>query len=201
MSFHLPHILLNTLHPPEQLDRAFLGIFGPETGTTKGTEAPGLYRSCSSVILTLVSPTPTTSQEEALNLLTDPEALWTVLLINAPLRMADELRLEPEQHMTPIAQYIRGICGTVVAQRIHITRVVDELKGRINETVGPTCNSNQHINHRLLTNLVLISFILPRRWAAQMGNRISTISLTTSRSPNQDCTIGLSKHAMRYSKA
>ena len=128
------------MHSSEQLDRAFLGIFGPGIRKANSTGAPCLYKSCSSVVLTLVSPTPTASQEEALSLLAEPEALWTVLLINAPLRMADKLRLEPDQYMTPIAQFIRGICGTVIAQRIHIARLVNELKGQISATVGLVLN-------------------------------------------------------------
>ena len=49
--------------------------------------------------------------------------------------MADELRLEPDQYMTPIAQYVRGVCCAVATQRIHISRLVDELRERMNATV------------------------------------------------------------------
>ena len=156
LSFHLPHLLLKTKEAVEQHDRELLQHCSPDQRISSSSKPPSLYRSCSSVILTLVFPEQTCLREEALHLLAEPEALWTVLLINAPLRMADDLRLEPDQYMTPIAQFIRAICGTVVAQRVHISRLIDELRERMNATVG-IFGQAEHCDRTLLTCYSLAS--------------------------------------------
>jgi len=64
-------------------------------------------------------------------LLTRPEALWNVLVINGSWRLAMRYRTEPAEYQTPLAQFIRGICSTIISQRANTTYILDELKERL----------------------------------------------------------------------
>src|SRR5207247_128579 len=90
-----------------------------------------LYKAASSVLLSLVVPEEKKSREEAHDLLTKPEALWTVLAINSPLYMAKGFQQEPAEFLTPLAQFVRGICGAVNSQRIHFDPILEGLKERL----------------------------------------------------------------------
>ena len=72
-------------------------------------------------------------REEALGLLSNPEALWTVLTINGPLNTVDGFSRDPAEFMTPLAQFVRGICGTVRSQRTQADAIFEDLKKQLQE--------------------------------------------------------------------
>lgn len=135
-SFHLDHILLDK--PARDMDatggamdydRRYIDLFQPRLAVSDDV-ALALYKASSSVLLTLAVPEPAASHEEDIDLLANSEALWTVLAINAPTHVVDGFRQEQLEHLTPLAQFIRGICITLVSQRIHLTHILAELKLR-----------------------------------------------------------------------
>ena len=135
-SFHLEHILLDK--PVQDMDaadaamdydRRYIGLFRPYS-TTSDDVPLALYKASSSVLLTLAFPEPAAAHEEDIDLLANPETLWTVLVINAPTHIVDGFRQEQLEHLTPLAQFIRGICIALVSQRVHLTHIFAELKLR-----------------------------------------------------------------------
>lgn len=135
-SFHLDHIILDKpVHDMDitdgvmDYDRRYIGLFQPYSAVAD--EVPlALYKASTSVLLTLAVPEPAAAHEEDNDLLANPETLWTVLVINAPTQIVDGFRQEQPEHLTPLAQFIRGICITLVSQRIHLTCIFAKLKLR-----------------------------------------------------------------------
>ena len=137
LSFHLPHLLLQSWEDSSQeleaLDRELLGIFSPDP-RLRDDERPGrLYRASSSVLLSLVVPINAESHEEAVDLLTVPEALWTVLLVNGSIHAADGFPSDPVEFLTPLTQFVRGVCGAVKLQRMHVSMILEGLKKQLLE--------------------------------------------------------------------
>ena len=132
---------------PEALDREFLGYFGPDQITLVEGHKARLYKASSSVLLTLVVPDKQESREEALDLLARPEALWTVLVINGPTHVSDGFFSDPLEYLTPLAQFVRGICGVINSQRMNIDPVFAELKRQLLECsvclIEPTSSPGQ----------------------------------------------------------
>lgn len=87
----------------------------------------------SSVLLSIVVPQEDQFHEEALDLLAMPEALWTVLVINGPINAIDGFQRDPVEFFTPIAQFVRGICGAIHSQRVHVSPILERLKKRLPE--------------------------------------------------------------------
>ena len=115
-----------------------MGKFRPYRNDDENVDETRLYRASTSVLLSLVVPEKQLIQEEAVHLLSNPEALWTVLVINAPSRMVEEVRQEPEKFLTPLAQFVRGIRCALVSQRIHIVQILKEMKNQLKGTVSDT---------------------------------------------------------------
>lgn len=131
LSFHLPHFLLQrpaSQESPDTADREFLGYFGPKQYSKPGKSLPHLYKTSSSVLLTLVVPQEQTSRQEEHSLISTPEALWNVIIINGSWHMAMVSSQEPVEYLTPLAQFIRAICSTVTAQKDHMVLLLQELK-------------------------------------------------------------------------
>ena len=87
------------------------------------------------MLLTLAVP-ETAATESKQSLLSNPEAIWTVLMVNGPHPIARNFRGEPSEYLTPLAQFIRGTCYAVTAQKIHIDDVIQAIKIRVNDLVG-----------------------------------------------------------------
>lgn len=84
------------------------------------------------MLLTLVTPQEQQSRQEEQSLISKPVASWTVLVINGPVRPIGSRSREPQDFLTPVAQYIRGVCSTVYSQRFNILPIFQELKEQFN---------------------------------------------------------------------
>jgi len=116
------------------LDREFLTLFGPDTRST-ASNMDRLYEAASSVLLTLVVPDSDNSSEgHPLGLWTNPEALWTILTFNAPNDAVDNFRGESVEFLTPLAQFVRGVCAVIRSQRINLCPILDILKERLQKS-------------------------------------------------------------------
>jgi hypothetical protein len=94
----------------------------------------GVFKATTSVILTIAIPEESASRQEEIGLLKSPRGLWTVMVVNCPLRLASDLEQEPSVHLTPIAQYLRGISLSVHTQRMNGEAIYDHLKERLGES-------------------------------------------------------------------
>ena len=112
-------------------DREFLRYFGSHEPPSVTKRGGSLHKTSTSVLLTLVVPKQTEIAEEAIDLLSKPEAIWTVLIINGPTNTADGFSPDPEAFLTPLAQFFRGICGAIYMQRVNINEILEELKKRL----------------------------------------------------------------------
>lgn len=135
LSFHLPHLLLqpqeDSLDDGEVSDREWLGRFRPDQNALVEEKGFCLYRSSSSVLLTAVRPEEQTSRQEAHELLGNPEALWTVVMVNSPRLFTTGAYQDPPELMTPLAQFTRGVFTTVNSQRLHIGPILEEMKAQL----------------------------------------------------------------------
>lgn len=85
-----------------------------------------IVKASSSVMLTLCVAETSKSHEEEVNLLQNPEALWTVLAVNCPPHLASNY--EPAEYATPVAQFIRGISASLGAERLGAQSIYDKLR-------------------------------------------------------------------------
>lgn len=78
------------------------------------------------MLLTLCNPEVSKSREEEIALLSVPQALWTLLVVNC----CPEFASDPGNghYLTPIAQYIRGISASIYTQRINAETIYEELR-------------------------------------------------------------------------
>jgi hypothetical protein len=90
-----------------------------------------LYKASSSVLLTLVLPEEQDSREEEMNLLSNPEALWNVLVINAPWGLALGANYESVKFLTPVCQFVRGIYSCLKLNHTNIAAIFWELKTQL----------------------------------------------------------------------
>jgi hypothetical protein len=85
-----------------------------------------IVKASSSVLLTLTIPDLSASHDEEVDLLRNPQALWTVLTINSPLNFASEH--EPAEYSTPVAQFMRGITASLCTQNFNARSIYDKLR-------------------------------------------------------------------------
>lgn len=91
------------------------------------------------MLLTLVVPENKKHREEAIDLLSNPEAFWNILVVNSPTQMVLDSSPDPTAYLTPIAQFFRGISSAISSQRQHIEPIFEELKKQFAESaVGLT---------------------------------------------------------------
>jgi len=135
LSFHLSHLLLcahSSLSAASGvIDRSLVGRFEPKSEASSEENQQYLFKASSSVLLTITIPQVQPNREEEHRLLSDPEGLWSVIIVNGSWRMASTSNLEPLEFQTPIAQFVRGICSTVISQRVNIHPIVHELKEKL----------------------------------------------------------------------
>lgn len=93
-------------------------------------------------------PKESKSCEEETELLTSPEGLWTVLVVNCPSRFAAQH--EPSQHLTPIAQYIRGVTASLYTQRINAESIYETLIDQIRDCGDHSLFDDEHFTKSTL---------------------------------------------------
>lgn len=69
------------------------------------------------------------SRKEEIQLLSTPQALWTVLVVNSSPTFTSSY--EPQQHLTPIAQFVRGIASLLYTHRFNAQLIVNLLKEQV----------------------------------------------------------------------
>jgi len=135
LSCHLPHLLLeaysSSTNTSKFSDRKFLEFFQPKTNNLNNDNRQCLYKAASSVLLTIVTPEDQTSREEEHGLLSNPEGLWNVIVVNGNWHVASTSNLDPVQYQTPLAQFIRGICSAVISQRMNLLPIIHELNEQL----------------------------------------------------------------------
>jgi hypothetical protein len=114
LSCHIVYLILssdeNLGDKEDMLDRKKLFSFHHHTVDDK-PDPLYLFKTSSSVLLTLSVPEESEFHEEEVNLLKVPEALWTLLVVNCSSEVTFDHRTR--HHFTPIAQYIRGIASSL----------------------------------------------------------------------------------------
>ncbi|CAJ2501886.1 Uu.00g047390.m01.CDS01 [Anthostomella pinea] len=139
LSFHLPHLLLGTSHfsggDSEIIDRDSIEVVDTqvdfEDPDSPSGSNPRLFKAASSVLLTLVLPEEQPSREEAYGLLSNPQCLWTVLIVNGSWRLATGSLRNPSNTQTPLSQFLRGVVSAITAQRQNLRPILASLKTRL----------------------------------------------------------------------
>ncbi|KAK6525285.1 hypothetical protein TWF694_005430 [Orbilia ellipsospora] len=173
-SFHLPYIAL------EQQSTSKKNHFGPDRdilqvldsslfrcmqesgkrneqhpeqntlGNAKG-EQPVLYKSISSVLLTLVDPGGKKSESadcaSLRYLLNKPDTRWTVVVINAPRMMAESLHRDPKEELTPLIQLIKGISAVIYTFKLNLRGALEKLDSAISLASENGFQSHQTPSH------------------------------------------------------
>jgi hypothetical protein len=88
-----------------------------------------LQRCSSSTLLTIAIPEHSANRTEETILLQNPRGLWTVLNINSSIRFASQP--EHRTHLTPLAQYVRGVNCSLTIQRRSAEAILDAIQGRV----------------------------------------------------------------------
>jgi hypothetical protein len=88
-----------------------------------------INKSCASALLTLVVPEESPSREEEIKLLKNPQALWTVLIVNGIRPFAFDHT--SAQYSTPLSQFIRGITSSVCTQRKNAQSIYDAISNTL----------------------------------------------------------------------
>ena len=112
-----------------------------------------LITACTSVLLTLVIPEECPSREEAVALLKEPQALWAVLVVNSPSTFTQEG--DATQHMTPIAQYIRGVANCLSVQHSHAGSIFTSLKVQLEQNDDNVLFDDERITNSRLYHRVI----------------------------------------------
>jgi hypothetical protein len=113
----------------EKLDRASFFLTEENTGPTKSIILP-LFKASVSVLLTLAVPEESMTRKEEVELLSTPQALWTVLVVNSSSTFLASA--EPRQHLTPIAQFVRGVASSLYTQKVNAQMIHNFLKSQLN---------------------------------------------------------------------
>jgi hypothetical protein len=112
-----------------------------------------LFKASSSILLTLAIPEDSESHEEEKRLLQDPQALWTVVVINSPPQFTSDH--EPAQYSTPIAQFIRGITSSLCTQRINAQSICDALGDELKNCDDDILFDDEHFTKSTVYHLAI----------------------------------------------
>jgi hypothetical protein len=147
VTFHISYLIMdseeNMFKKRELFDRTSICTIPAGSGAL-GFTPSCLCKASSSVLLTLVLPQESESRQEAVELLSEPESLWTVLVINSH-RQAGSENMTTE-HCTPVAQFVHGIAATLYTQRINTKAVYDACLDRYRD-----CDDNSLFDDKTFT--------------------------------------------------
>ncbi|OAL53577.1 hypothetical protein IQ07DRAFT_313783 [Pyrenochaeta sp. DS3sAY3a] len=132
ISCHLTYMMLTkhdtTVAAIDVLDRTPVFPFhNPDTAPSP----TGIYpvRASTSAMLTIVVPELTNNAPEHVDLLRNPQGLWTVLAVNVPPGLGVDQGAHA--HLTPISQYFRAISTAIITARIHQQAIVTAIKDKL----------------------------------------------------------------------
>lgn len=133
-------------------DRACLFPFMHKKGPEK-FKGLHLFKASSSVLLTLAVPEESKSHEEETNLLRHPQALWTVLVINAPSQLASAHN--SAEYTTPIAQFIRGVTSSLRTQKTNAQYVCEALRDELKKCDDDSLFDDEHFTKSTMYHLAM----------------------------------------------
>lgn len=136
----------------EMLDRAIKYPFRPDKDSI-GLREQYLLKASSSVMLTLALPEDSEHHKEETSLLMNPQALWTVLVINGPLRFI--LDHDRPEHLTPVAQFLRGITASLHVQRSNAQTIFEALKDHLRKHDDDSLFDDEHFTRTRLYHWVI----------------------------------------------
>lgn len=122
-----------TVPAVEILDRTPVFPFhNPDTAPSP----TGIYpvRASTSAMLTVVVPELANNAPEHVELLRNPQGLWTVLAVNVPPGLGVDQGAH--EHLTPISQYFRAISAAIITARIHQQAILTALKDKLRSQEG-----------------------------------------------------------------
>ena len=128
----------------EKLDRASLFPLKENIGPI----TPPLFKASVSVLLTLAVPEESTTRKEEVELLSTPQALWTVLVVNSSSTFLSSA--EPSQHLTPIAQFVRGVASSLYTQRVNALMIHNLLRNQLNTSDDGTIFDDENFTKSIL---------------------------------------------------
>lgn len=131
----------------EKLDRASLFPLKEKIGPIKSITPP-LFKASVSVLFTLAVPEESITRKEELDLLSTPQALWTVLVVNSSSTFLTSA--EPRQHLTPIAQFVRGVASSLYTQQINARMIHNSLRNQLNTSDDGTIFDDENFTKSML---------------------------------------------------
>ncbi|KAF2178421.1 hypothetical protein K469DRAFT_642743 [Zopfia rhizophila CBS 207.26] len=145
LSFHITYLTLNPRDAgaagKNVIDRTMLFPLHHDKVGNKSSDH-SLFKASFSVLLTLVIPEESRSREEEIKLLRLPQGLWTILVVNCPLRFVSDQ--EPEQHLTPIAQFLRGVTSSLHTQTTNAESIYEILREQLKSCEGGSLFDDEH---------------------------------------------------------
>jgi len=153
LSCHISYLTLNSgdedenKDKAEKLDRASLFPLKENIGPTKSITPP-LFKASVSVLLTLAVPEESTTRKEEVELLSTPQALWTVLVVNSCSTFLASAELR--QHLTPIAQFVRGIASSLYTQKVNARMIHNLLRNQLNTSDDGTIFDDENFTKSIL---------------------------------------------------
>ncbi|KAF1932114.1 uncharacterized protein M421DRAFT_284651 [Didymella exigua CBS 183.55] len=90
-----------------------------------------IVKMTTSVLLTIALPDASITNQEELDLLKLPQGFWTVMVVNCHERLARDMEREPTLHLTPVAQFLRGLTYSLRTLNLNAEAIYDQLKERL----------------------------------------------------------------------
>ncbi|KAF2680728.1 hypothetical protein K458DRAFT_87165 [Lentithecium fluviatile CBS 122367] len=135
LSCHITYLTLSPQDASEEtrdlIDRTAVFSFHHPTKTPSPTELY-LFKATSSTLLTVCIPEESPTKQEEVNLLHSLQGFWTVLVVNCIPGFASA----HTEHLTPVAQYIRGLTSSLVTLRMSTQSILDALRVKLDACEG-----------------------------------------------------------------
>lgn len=169
LSCHITYLTLSLQDASEDMrdliDRTSIFSFHHPTKTPSPT---GLYlfKATSSTLLTVCIPEESPTKQEDVALLRSLKGFWTVLVVNCIPGYATA----HNEHLTPVAQYIRGLTSSLVTLRMSTQSILDALKVKLD-----ACEGRDLFDDEKFTKSTLY------HWTVRMCEELRNTNATTIR--------------------
>lgn len=130
-------------------------LFSYQKSNTEGDGHTSIVKTTTSVLLTIALPEASTTNQEELDLLKVPQGFWTVMVANCHERLAQDLEREPTLHLTPLAQFLRGLTYSLRTQNVHAEAIYDQLKERLRTSGDESLFDDEHFTKSNLYHLIV----------------------------------------------